>query len=130
MKRLLLDTHLVLWWLDADRRLGPAGRRLIDSSDCAVSVISLAEIAMKVAAGKLRMPALPLDEKLRDVGIAVVSLTPAHIRAAGRLMGHHPDPFDCLLAGTALAEQMTLLTRDAALLENAAPLLGNLLLEA
>ncbi|MEO7337826.1 MAG: type II toxin-antitoxin system VapC family toxin [Caldimonas sp.] len=131
MKRLLLDTHIILWWLSGDRRLALSGRRLIDSSHCTVSVVSMAEIAIKVAAGKVRMPALPaLDEKLRDAGVAVVSLTPAHVVAAARLMGHHPDVFDCLLAGTALAEQMTLLTRDAALLENAAPLMGELLIEA
>ena len=105
MKRVLLDTHLVLWWLASDRRLGASTRRLIETSACAVSVVTLAEIAMKTAAGKLRLPAQPLDERLEAAGIAVLALTVAHVRAASRLMGHHGDPFDCLLVGTALARR-------------------------
>lgn len=104
MKRVLLDTHLVLWWLASDRRLGAATRQLIETSACAVSVASLAEVAMKVAAGKLRLPSQPLDERLAQAGIALLALTLAHVQAAARLMGHHADPFDCLLVGTALSK--------------------------
>ena len=55
MKRVLLDTHLILWWLAGDRRLGASTRRLIETSACAVSVVSLAEVAMKAAMGKCTM---------------------------------------------------------------------------
>lgn len=130
MKRLLLDTHLVLWWVGGDRRLGAATRRLIDTSACSVSVITLAEIAMKTAAGKIRLPAQPLDEQLAHAGIVVLPLSVAHVQAASRLMGHHPDPFDCLLVGTALSESMHFATRDQPLQEHAAALLGTLLVEA
>ena len=129
-RRFLLDTHLVLWWVAGNRQLGVAARRLIETSACAVSVVTLAEIAMKVAAGKLRLPAQPLDEQLAHAGIAIVMLNVAHVQAAARLMGHHRDPFDCLLVGTALAEKMLFATRDQPLLEHAAPLLGNMLVEA
>ena len=130
MKRVLLDTHLVLWWLAGDRRLGASARRLIETSACAVSVVTLAEIAMKAAAGKLRLPAQPVDERLDSAGIIVLALTLAHVQAASRLMGHHPDSFDCLLVGTALSENMLLATRDQMLLERATPLLGDLIVEA
>ena len=130
MKRLLLDTHLVLWWVGGDRRLGAAARRLIDTSACSVSVITLAEIAMKTAAGKIRLPAQPLNEQLAHAGIAVLPLTVVHVQAASRLMGHHADPFDCLLVGTALSESMQFATRDQPLQEHAGPLLGSLLVEA
>lgn len=130
MKRVLLDTHLVLWWLAGDRRLGAAARRLIETSACAVSVVTLAEIAMNTAAGKLRLPSQPLDERLNLAGIAILALNLAHVQAAARLMSHHTDPFDCLLVGTALAEKMLFATRDQPLLEHAAPLLGNMLVEA
>jgi PIN domain nuclease of toxin-antitoxin system len=130
VKRLLLDTHLILWWLAGDRRLGVTARRLIETSACAVSVVTLAEIAMKTAAGKLRLPPQPLDEPLGQAGIAILSLNLAHVQAASRLMGHHADPFDCLLVGTALAESMSFATRDQPLLENAAPLMGHMLVEA
>ena len=120
----------VLWWLAGDRRLGAASRRLIETSACSVSVITLAEIAMKAAAGKLRLPAMPLDERLATAGIGILALSLPHVQAASRLMGHHPDPFDCLLAGTALSEKMPLATRDSALLERAALLMGDLIIEA
>jgi len=128
--RCLLDTHLVLWWVAGDRRLGAPTRRLIESSACAVSVITMAEISMKAAAGKLRLPAQPLDERLGHAGIAILPLSLGHVQAASRLMGHHADPFDCLLVGTALSERMQFATRDQVLLEHAAMLLGDLLVEA
>ena len=130
MKRLLLDTHLLLWWLAGDRRLGASTRRLIETSTCSVSVVSLAEIAMKAAGGKLRLPAQPLDERLEQAGIAILALHLANVQAASRLMGHHADPFDCLLVGTTLSEKIPFATRDQPLLECAAPLLGKLLVEA
>ena len=130
MKRLLLDTHLLLWWLASDRRLGASTRRLIETSTCSVSVVSLAEIAMKTAGGKLRLPAQPLEERLEQAGIAILALHLAHVQAASRLMGHHADPFDCLLVGTALSEKILFATRDQPLLERAAPILGKLLVEA
>lgn len=130
MKRVLLDTHLILWWLAGDRRLGASTRRLIETSACAVSVVSLAEVAMKAAMGKLRLPSQALDESLAHGGIAVLALNLAHVQDAARLMGHHADPFDCLLVGTALSEKMLFATRDQPLLEHAAPLLGSMLVEA
>ncbi len=129
-RRYLLDTHLVLWWVAGSRQLGAATRRLIETSACAVSVVTLAEIAMKVAAGKLRLPSQPLDEQLAHAGIAIVTLNVAHVHEAARLMGRHPDPFDCLLVGTALAEKMLFATRDQPLLERATPLLRSMLVEA
>ena len=133
MKRLLLDTHVLLWWLASDRRLRAGTRRLIETSACSISVVSLAEIAMKSASGQLRLPSQPLDERLDErlesTGIAILALSLARVRAAARLMGHHPDPFDCLLVGTALSEKMLLETHDQPLLERAAPILGSLLIE-
>jgi PIN domain nuclease of toxin-antitoxin system len=113
-----------------DRRLGATARRLIETSACAVSVVTLAEIALKTAAGKLRLPAQALDEQLTQAGMAVLPLNIAQVQAAARLMGHHADPFDCLLVGTALDERMAFATRDPLLLDHAAPLLGALLVEA
>lgn len=130
MKRLLLDTHVLLWWLAGDRRLGASTRRLIEDSHCAVSVVSLVESAMKAAAGRLRVPAQPIEERLQSSNIPVLALHVAHVQAAARLMGHHADPFDCLLVGTAVAERMGFVTRDAALIERASALLGDSLVEA
>lgn len=130
MKRLLLDTHVLLWWLAGDRRLGASTRRLIEQSHCVVSVVSLVESAMKAATGRLRMPAQPIETRLQASGIPVVALQLPHVQAASRMMGSHGDPFDCLLVGTAMAERMSFVTRDAVLIERASKLLGDLLVEA
>lgn len=124
MSRILLDTHVALWWLGGDSKLGTSTRRLVANSQCTLSVVSLFEIAIKVAAGKLRLKSPLLDDALAEASINLISLGREHVRAAERLLGVHPDPFDCLIAGTAFAEGMTLLTRDAKLLENAESLLG------
>lgn len=130
MKRLLLDTHLMLWWLSGDRRLGASSRRLVEDSHCSVSVISLAEVDIKAAVGKLRLRGPRIDAMVESTNIRILPLTLAHVQAAARLMGRHADPFDCLLVGTALAESLTLATRDVALLANASALLGKLLVQA
>ncbi len=129
-RRWLLDTHFVIWWLTGDRRLGAQARRIIETGACIVSVVSLIEIAMKVSAGKLKADPQTVESELRDGGVVVLALAAQHVEAATRLMGVHRDVFDCLLAGSALVERATLLTRDAALLENASPLLGRSIVEA
>ena len=129
-RRWLLDTHFVLWWLAGDRRLGARARRIIETGVCIVSVVSLIEIAMKAAAGKLRADPQAVEAALRDGGMTVIGLASAHVAAAARLMGSHPDVYDCLLAGSAVVERAVLLTRDAALLENAAAMLREAIAEA
>ena len=81
-RRYLLDTHILLWWLASDRRLSAATRRMIEASARAVSVVSLVVIAMKAAAGKLRLPSQPLDERPNLAGITILALKPAHGQAA------------------------------------------------
>lgn len=105
-------------------------RRLIETGACIVSVVSLVEIAMKVSARKMQAPPRAVEASLRDSGMTILSLTAAHLEAASRLMGLHRDVFDCLLAGSALVERATLVTRDAALLANASALLGRSIVEA
>ncbi len=130
MRRLLLDTHLMLWWLSGDRRLEASTRRLLGAAQCAVSVVSLAEVDLKAAAGKLRLDGPRVDAMLESANIRILPLTLADVQAAARLMGCHADPFDCLLAGTALAERLVFATRDAALLANASALLGESIVQA
>ena len=129
-RRWLLDTHVVLWWLAGDRRLGAKARRIIENGVCIVSVVSLVEIAMKVSTGKLRLDPKAVEPALRDGGMTVLGLTALHVEAATRLMGSHPDVFDCLLAGSAVIERAALVTRDAALLAHASALLEGSIVEA
>jgi len=129
-RRYLLDTHVLLWWLRSDRKLGRRTRDLIERHDCSVSVVSLFELLAKSAAGKLPLPDDPLADQIEAFGFKLLSLTAAHVMSGAALIGLHPDPFDCLLLGVARSERLSLLTRDAQLLERATPLLGDLIIEA
>lgn len=115
--RLLLDTHFVYWWLSGSPKLGKATRAAIEANDCAASAVSLIEARIKVVAGKLKVPEpLVIERHLVRDGIDMIALSAAHITESIRFEHVHPDLYDRLLLGCAVAEARTLLTRDAALL--------------
>ena len=116
MKRYLLDTHLIYWWMTADARLGKATQRIIAKSEIVVSVASMWEMALKNAKGKLPLPQGSLTEQLEAQGFLLLPILPRHIEAARSLTCAHADPFDRLLIAQAYDEKLTLLTRDAAIL--------------
>lgn len=114
--RLLLDTHVLLWWMELHPRLGPRTRDLVDNpaNEPIVSVVSLWEIAVKIRAGKLKasIPAIvAIGEKQ---GFARLAIEDAHLHALLALPKHHSDPFDHLLIAQAIAEDVPLLTADRA----------------
>ena len=117
MKRYLLDTHLVYWWMTADARLGKATRRIIAKSEIVVSTASVWEMVLKNAKGKLPLPRGAIAEQLEAQGFVLLPVLPRHIEAVRGLTCAHPDPFDRLLIAQARDERSTLLTRDAAILE-------------
>ena len=116
MKRYLLDTHLIYWWMTADARLGKVTQRIIANSEIAVSVASMSEMTLKNAKGKLPLPQGSLTEQLEAQGFVLLPILPRHIEASRSLTCTHADPFDRLLIAQACDERLTLLTRDAAIL--------------
>ena len=116
MKRYLLDTHLIYWWMTADARLGKASQRIIAKSEIVVSIASVWEMVLKNARGKLPLPQGSLVEQLEAQGFVVLPILPRHVEAVRRLDCPHTDPFDRLLIAQARDEKLTLLTRDAAIL--------------
>ena len=116
MKRYLLDTHLIYWWMTADARLGKATRRIIAKSEIVVSAASVWEMVLKNARGKLPLPQGSLVEQLEAQRFVVLAILPRHIEAVRQLDCSHADPFDRLLIAQARDEKLTLLTRDAAIL--------------
>lgn len=114
MSALLLDTHVLLWWRDDFRRINKETLAAIADPERAVffSAVSIWEIAIKHAAGKLRMP----DELLSTMeqrGFVEVPVRSAHALVAARLPRHHADPFDRMLVAQAQVEKLTLVTGDA-----------------
>lgn len=116
MKRYLLDTHLIYWWMTNDTRLGKTTQRIIAKSEIIVSAVSIWEMVLKNARGKLPLPEESLTEQLEAQGFIVLAILPRHIEAVRHLQCAHTDPFDRLLIAQAHDEKLTLLTRDAAIL--------------
>nr|MDT0660990.1 type II toxin-antitoxin system VapC family toxin [Micromonospora sp. DSM 115978] len=112
---LLLDTHVALWAITGDVTLSDEFLdRLRHDPDIFLSPVSLWEITIKQAAGKLAGPP-DLAEQVRDMGFAGLPVTHAHAIAAGRLPAHHRDPFDRMLVAQATVESMTLASRDSSI---------------
>jgi len=109
---LLLDTHIVLWWLTDDTTLADEIKgRLDHEPDVFVSAATIWEVAIKQAIGKLPEPS-GLPELIRDSGFAELPITSQHAVTAGRLPPIHRDPFDRMLVAQAKHENLTLVTRD------------------
>ncbi|MFI5890850.1 type II toxin-antitoxin system VapC family toxin [Actinoplanes sp. NPDC051513] len=111
---LLLDTHIVLWWLSDDPALAAELKdRLDHEPDVYVSAATIWEVAIKQSIGKLKPDDLP--ERVRDSGFRHLEITADHGIAAARLPLLHRDPFDRMLIAQAKTEDLTLVTRDAAI---------------
>jgi PIN domain nuclease of toxin-antitoxin system len=110
--RLLLDTHVLLWWLADDPALARQARQLIAKEpEVFASAASAWEIAIKRALGKLEAPE-DLATALDAGGIARLPIEFGHAAVAGALPRHHDDPFDRMLVAQAHCEGLTLLTSD------------------
>ena len=109
----LLDTHILLWWLDDSPRLGAAARMRISNpaQRVFISSASLWEIRIKHKLGKLALPA-NFDEALDRSAFNWLSITRHHASATAELAPHHRDPFDRMLVAQAQCEGLTLLTAD------------------
>lgn len=110
--RLLLDTHVVLWQLEGTRALSGAAQAAIEhATELLFSVVSFAEIGVKVAIGKLSVPD-DLQDHVARSGLRTLALTPGHGLGAADLPVHHRDPFDRLLIAQARAERLTIVSAD------------------
>ena len=125
MRRLLLDSHVLLWWLAEEPTLRKEAYGLIaDSSNyVVVSAASMWELGMKAAKGKLAMPD-GLEQTVHEHGFARLPITFAHAQRACRLPPHHSDPFDRMLVAQAQIEQLELVTRDDRLRAYEVPLIA------
>ncbi len=119
--RYLLDTHAFLWFLNEDIALSAKATAAIEdlSHTIYLSIASLWEIAIKVKIGKLELPQpfgvfmrrqLEINRRLRLLAISI-----DHLDITASIPLHHRDPFDRLLIGQALRENLTLITNDSKL---------------
>lgn len=119
---MLIDTHILLWFLDGSvGAMGAETEAFIRSNfdGCVVSQVSFMEIKVKQRKGGLQQFSIDkIASELEDKGISILEISTAHISAIpGQDLTPHADPFDLLLIGQALSENMSLLTCDQAILE-------------
>ena len=116
--KLLLDTHIFLWWADQPEKLSQAALSALqdEANELILSVASVWEMQIKIKLGKLRL-SLPLNELIKNqqetnnLTVSPVALT--HVLALDALPFHHKDPFDRLLIAQSIDEDLTLVSADS-----------------
>ncbi len=109
----LVDTHVLLWWLDDNPDLSAKARAVIADGEhlVFVSAATIWEIRIKQALGKLEVPR-NFQEVLGSQSFEMLDITADHAHAIGGLADHHRDPFDRMLVAQAKTEGLSLVTRD------------------
>jgi len=116
--KLLLDTHVFIWWADNPEKLSHAAFSALqdEANDLFLSVASVWEMQIKIQLGKLKL-SLPLKDLIKnqqetnDLSVSPVTLT--HVLALDALPFHHQDPFDRLLIAQSIEEGLTLVSEDS-----------------
>ena len=116
--KLLLDTHIFIWWVEQPEKLSLAALSALEdeANELLLIVASVWEMQIKIQLGKLKL-SLPLKELINnqqetnDLMVSPVALT--HVLALNSLPFHHKDPFDRLLIAQSIEEKLTIVTADS-----------------
>ena len=118
MKKILLDTHALLWFIEGDKQLSKTARINIEDPKnvVCVSMISFFEITIKLKLGKLTLKK-SLEEIYKDtlsIDIKIVPISELHIFEYQNIpiLENHKDPFDKLIIATAITENLEIITVD------------------
>ncbi|HLK56821.1 MAG TPA: type II toxin-antitoxin system VapC family toxin [Chthonomonadaceae bacterium] len=127
--RILLDTHIFIWWDSTPDQLSAEARRLCEDADntLVLSIASVWEMQIKYQLGKLSLHK-PLPDLIRSQqqtnGLELLPVQLEHVYALSSLPPHHKDPFDRLLIAQARTEGLALVSMDAAFQQYPVTLLG------
>lgn len=116
--KLLLDTHIFIWWADQPEKLSPAALSALEdeANELLLSVASVWEMQIKIQLGKLKL-SLPLKDLIKnqqetnEITVLPVALT--HVLTLDAVPFHHKDPFDRLLIAQSIEEDLTLVSADS-----------------
>lgn len=113
MRRCLLDTHALLWWLADAPEIGERCKEIIsdERNEIFVSAATTWEISIKMALGKLTAPE-DMDSVVEDEGFSKLPISLYHGQLAGQLSNIHRDPFDRMLIAQAQSEGLLFITAD------------------
>jgi PIN domain nuclease of toxin-antitoxin system len=114
--RILLDTHVLIWYLHGDKNLPSHIKEIIDDpgNEIAISTISLWEIAIKINSGKLKMSMSlqQMQDFFATKDVEWINIKFSALSELSALPFHHKDPFDRLLIAQAKAENLTIISAD------------------
>ena len=115
--RYLLDTHTFIWWDQKSANLSPRARALFHDTAARLllSIASVWEIQIKLAIGKLALPAPLMDivnNQIKTNQIELLPITLSHIASLDGLPMYHRDPFDRMLVAQAISEQIPIISAD------------------
>jgi PIN domain nuclease of toxin-antitoxin system len=116
MTQVLLDTHALVWWLEAKGNLSSKAKKIIENSETVVfvSAVSGWELAIKTQIGKFKSAELVhgLEREIEKEGFIELPISMEHALLAGSLASRHKDPFDRLLVAQAQVEEVPILSND------------------
>jgi len=115
--RILLDTHVLLWWLSGNEAVSIPARAAIadEDNDTFISAASAWEIAIKFKLGKLPTATSLADDiegAIGRHGFLALPISILDAQRAGSLPLHHKDPFDRMLIAQAQSERLTLISNE------------------
>ncbi len=115
--KILLDTHVFLWFISGNPKLSDYARQLIEdlSNERLLSIASLWEMSIKASIGKLRLD-LPFTEIFTEHiisnAIKLLNISPKHLDNLRALPFYHKDPFDRLIIAQGQNEDIPILSKD------------------
>lgn len=111
--RLLLDTHIFLWWVREDKRLPKISvEKIKEAEEVYISSGSIWEIAIKMRLGKISGDMDALIQEIHNSHFLELPVTNQHAATTLELPDIHRDPFDRILIAQAVSEPLVLLTAD------------------
>ena len=112
----LLDTHVLIWFLNGDKALSTKARKAIESDNAInfISIASLWEIAIKISMERLtvKVPFEKLGAELDKNNFQILPITFNDTVVLSTLAFHHRDPFDRLIISQTIANDFTLISKD------------------
>lgn len=114
--RLLIDTQILIWFLEGNNLLSKSRHQIISNSknEVFVSIASLWEMAIKISTGKLIL-AKPLADVINQIAaetIEILAILPEHTLQVSTLPFHHRDPFDRIIIAQSQYENLELMSKD------------------
>lgn len=111
--RLLLDTHVFLWWIKNDTKLSKEVKeKVFQATEVFISSASIWEAAIKIKLKKLHVNINQMVEAIHGSGFVELPISAHHAAVVTDLPDLHQDPFDRILIAQAISEPLTLLTAD------------------